>query len=648
METLAERKDKLFKVIDGYTAFLDRMDGKEYKNRKAALLSERSKIQRDRYQIALIGHAKRGKSTLLNALLGDRNNYNLSPVNVESCTAAIIKYLDTSLYPNAPGKEGAIIYFNDETNEHIDIKEISRYVDQEDPGFRKSHAERIDHIEVYGSFPLIETRGVFIDTPGMGALYDQDNLTMNFLPDADIILCPVAADLPLEATEIEFLAKLPDAAKDKLLFLLTKADTLSESEKFRTFSRIDEILSSLKLGKRTVYPVSAKKVMTAYKEGKSDVEKIKQECGIKELETVLDQKLRNTSSAAQNIKIVCNSMLKPMFDEDKKRFTEKGEDLKSKSGELEEKQKAQEAVCLKVNDDFRKSVKHLKRDWSKVVSQFVRKLGKYEGKITNELTYLADNEGLLSLIGFSKKMARKIESRLQSELDSLLIELQEQLEKVVEETAKELKKAIDKDLEIYAKYRATGSFEAEVKTLIGGGIAVGGSALGITTVVGTLGTISAAAGTAVTTKGLLAWLASAIGMGSAGAEAAFFAALINGVIPIFGGVALTVIAYKLGTGFAKNQSRDQIPKMVEKQLQEAIVSIKKESRKMLGFVVKYFNDHLDTLLNDAKGELEKVKQNVEDLNAQTQLEEIDRNIRELDKFSLELTPLINSINNQGV
>ena len=665
METLAEKKEKLFGVIDGYIGFLDRLGGSEYKKRKEDLLSERSKIQRDRYQIALIGYAKRGKSTLLNALLGDSNNYNLSPVNVDSCTAAIIKYKDTALYPDAPGKEGAIIYFNDDSGEeYIDIKEISRYVNQEDPDFKKSHAEKINHIDVYGSFPLIETRGIFVDTPGMGALYDQNNLTMNFLPHADIILCPIAADLPLDTAEIEFLAMLPPKAQEKLLFLLTKADTLDDSELDRTLSRIGKILASMNLGKRIVYPVYAKKVMAAYIEGKSsaEIEQIKQECGIKELEGILDQKLRSTSSAARNIKIICNTILKPVFDEDINRFAKKGEDLRRESGELEEKRKNQEIFCNNIKTKFDKNTKNLEREWNKAVRRFITKLETYEGKILNALTDEVDNKNLLSLMGFSKKMARNIQSRLKNELEPLVYDFQDQLTEISKAAAQKLDNDINDDIEIYAKYSANGSLEGEIKTLIGGGIAAGGAFLGTSSVVGALGTISAAAagssiaaGEAAAATASAGWFGNAWAFlfggktaatagAAAAAQGALVTTLIGAVIPILGGAAIAVIAYKIGTGFAKNQARNQIPKMVAEQLKEAVVSIEEESRKMFDYVLGYFRDHLDTLLTRARNELEDVIQKVKDLNAEPQLVEIERNIRELEKLSLELTPLINSIN----
>jgi ribosome-interacting GTPase 1 len=109
METLVEKKQKLFEVIDGYTALLDGWGNKKLKE---DLWVERKHIEDGRYQMALIGYVKRGKSTLLNALLGSADNYRLAPVKTDTCTAAVVKYLDSALYPDCPGKEGAIIEYN--------------------------------------------------------------------------------------------------------------------------------------------------------------------------------------------------------------------------------------------------------------------------------------------------------------------------------------------------------------------------------------------------------------------------------------------------------------------------------------------------------------------------------------------------------
>jgi predicted GTPase len=85
MADIIEQKQKLFEVMDGYAALLERW-GNE--SRKEDIISSRKKIQRGRYHIALIGSVSRGKSTLLNAMLGDEKNPIIAPTRVDICTAA--------------------------------------------------------------------------------------------------------------------------------------------------------------------------------------------------------------------------------------------------------------------------------------------------------------------------------------------------------------------------------------------------------------------------------------------------------------------------------------------------------------------------------------------------------------------------------
>src|SRR5690554_1945741 len=50
-------------------------------------------LEQMRYNIAIVSNMKRGKSTLLNAILG-RTNDDLSPIDERVCTAGIVQYID--------------------------------------------------------------------------------------------------------------------------------------------------------------------------------------------------------------------------------------------------------------------------------------------------------------------------------------------------------------------------------------------------------------------------------------------------------------------------------------------------------------------------------------------------------------------------
>jgi len=672
MATLVEKKQKLCGIIDGYTGLLDSSGG-EYKALKADLLSLRGLIQRERYHIGLIGFMKRGKSTLLNALLGDRNNYNISPVNVLTCTGAIVKYLDNKLYPGAPGKEGAIIYFNDGRNpQHISKEDMPKYVDQTIKGYSKPGEKTIDRIEVYGSYPLIEKRGVIVDSPGMGALHDQDYLAKGILPEVDVILFPVSADLPLEREEEVFLKKLPESEKAKLVFVLTRIDDVDKDEWDKTVAKVQETAATVTGGKADVYKVAAKKVVEAYKEGKTEgeVEKVKQQWGIKEFEDALDAKLRKNSSATEKIRMACTNMER-YFSADKEGWLAKKGELSLSSTDLEQKRKNLESFCEITKTAFKKNTRDLEQKWAATVNRFILKLANNETVILNRLNDNLDDKSILSLIGHSSKMARKIHSVLQKELQADLNDLQGQLEDIVSKFNTKLQSDINKDLAdkdladddlvIRARTPAADGTKGEIPTFIGGGIVVGGGLVGLSTVGGALGSVSSAAtalstaagvsSSAVASGGIGAKIGLFFGAGGAAsaaggvatAQAALVSALIGAAIPIVGGVAVAMVAYKIGTSFAKARAEKRIPKMIEEQLQGACKSVKESSQEMLDYILTQYNVLLDTILTEKQDELENVIASVKSLDAPAQIQKIEQNLQELDKLSKDLVVLSNAL-----
>ena len=666
MSTFSERKQKLCGIIDGYTDLCDRLGG-EYITRKKEILDLRKNTQKERYQIGLIGFVKRGKSTLLNALLGNKDDYNISPARLLPCTAAIVKYFDSALHPDGEGKEGAIVKYNDGRNpDYINKKDIPMYVDQhctDEDGkkvFSEDRAKKIDCIEVYGKYKLIETRGVIVDTPGMGAVYDQDYLVDYILPEVDIILSPTAADNFKYKEEEDFIKyKLKESEQKKLMFLLTKIDSEKVKENNglqEAYSYVQSFASSVLGGTPPVYKVAAKKVLEAYKEKKtpSEIEAVKEEWGLKELENELDKKLRNTSVAEENMRLACK-VLEGYFRRDEKDWTKFKEEYSLDLETLVQNKKKLEEECEKRKRDFKKGVQELERNWNKEVNRFIRRLE--DRDISDQLSNTLERENLFSLIGYQKKMERKIQSILQREMKRDLDELQAKLEKIVWDFNDKLNSDIEND-SVHGSIKSTGS-GGEINTLIGGGIAAAGGYWGVSTALGAVNVISAAAaesavatGAAKASFGFFPWLGKALfGIGrtatTAGtaitAQSTLVTALIGGIVPIIGGIAVTTIAYRLGTNFAKGKFEKKIPEIVEKQLQEASASVEESSQKVLKNVLTDINDRLDTELTEKLAELDKIIEAVNDRKrAGAQKEIIERNLLVLDKLSKELILLSNA------
>lgn len=327
--------------------------------------------------------------------------------------------------------------------------------------------ETIDCIEVYGKFPLIETRGVIIDTPGRGAVYDQDYLTQEILPQVDVILCPIAADYPLSSDEAGFLTSLSEQKKKKLQFIVTKIDELDKDECDEVVARIQTIVNKITGGVPQLYQVAAKKVIDTYKAGKSGEEiaaiKARRDCGVKELEDALDKKLRGASIIESRIRICCNALADEAAGH-KKRLEESKTELALDSAELESRQKELQEVSGKLKDSYTKHTRELKRAWNKEIERFTGKMERKEAKIIDRLGEAQGN--LFDLIGFQKKLGRRIQAILKQEFSEDLTNLNIKLEDTVRKFSQDLDNAIDEEIKIYRKSgsSAAGGLAADLKT----------------------------------------------------------------------------------------------------------------------------------------------------------------------------------------
>jgi len=184
-----------------------------------------TRLQEGRFHLAVLGQFKRGKSTFLNALLGNV----LLPSSVLPLTA-----IPTCI---AFGNSPLVLALNEDGTvkeeilgkQHEEIAAfLAKYVTEE---FNPNNRLGIDRVEVFYPAPILDKGVVLIDTPGIGSTYRHNTeATLAFLPQCDAALFLISADPPISEVELDFLRKVIDRVP-KLFFILNKVDYLSEEDK---------------------------------------------------------------------------------------------------------------------------------------------------------------------------------------------------------------------------------------------------------------------------------------------------------------------------------------------------------------------------------------------------------------------------------
>jgi GTP-binding protein EngB required for normal cell division len=250
-----------------------------------------SRLGEGRFRLAVLGQFKRGKSTLLNALLGEP----LLPTGVLPLTAipTILQY--------GFQRRVHVLLRDGRREEHEGSAEalaqvLTRYVtERENPANRLGVAR----VEVEHPAPLL-ARGVeIIDTPGIGSTIPQNTRTAReMLPVCDGALVVLSPDPPITEVEVQFLKAIRDAAA-RVIFVLTKRDLLwpTEREEILTFiQRVLEEEAGFSAQER-VFLVSARQALDARARGD---DALWGQSGLGELESFLaDFLLTDKRSALQ-------------------------------------------------------------------------------------------------------------------------------------------------------------------------------------------------------------------------------------------------------------------------------------------------------------------------------------------------------------
>ncbi len=174
------------------------------------------RLAEGRFHVACLGQFKRGKSSLLNALLGEA----VLPMGVVPITSAI------TVLRHGPRR--AMVTFADGRSEQVEVGGIARYVSERQ---NPENQLGVRAVEVFLPAPLLEGGMCLVDTPGLGSVFEgNDAVTRQFVPQIDAALVVIGADPPITADEVALIEAVAPQARH-LVLALNKADRLTEAER---------------------------------------------------------------------------------------------------------------------------------------------------------------------------------------------------------------------------------------------------------------------------------------------------------------------------------------------------------------------------------------------------------------------------------
>jgi GTPase SAR1 family protein len=177
------------------------------------------RVQSNSFSVAVVGEFKRGKSTFINALLGQ----DILPSDILPCSAT----LNRVTYGVAPRVR---IVYRDEHEEEIAIDQLANYVTKLTPESEET-AVNIKEAIVYYPVFYCQNNVDIIDTPGLNDDASMTEVTLSVLPYVDAAIMVIMAQTPFAKSEQKFLeTKLLTNDLGRIIFVVTGIDRFNNPE----------------------------------------------------------------------------------------------------------------------------------------------------------------------------------------------------------------------------------------------------------------------------------------------------------------------------------------------------------------------------------------------------------------------------------
>ena len=576
--------------------------GEECKKLAADLEQSAVDAASEKIVIAVVGSAKRGKSTLVNGLLGEKDD-KYAPVGRFPATNVVSVFARSD-------SEHVRVRFEDGTTREIDPHQIREYACEEQ---NPKNVKQVQVIDAMGPFSRLNENVLLVDLPGAdNALAQQHAQTTRlFLPRADAIIFLVSAGEPINAAEQALLREIKGIDVRRLFFVVNKKDQvdlgdMTKEELAEGIEHNRRILANAGYEGQRIYQVSAKQFLdgnpSSGVEGLlADIQRLIESDRLTIIAERLESRTQNSIRAGQQV--AANEL----------------QLAKATAEELELERK--EVTRVRRDTRYGRSAREFRfrGEWTAALSDLKKYVEKSETELHREYSTLIEGTSAVSL----QPLAESVHSDVSAALSERLVPEIDRCNGRLRDAMAELVGSVDVpgvQLGEAPQAAQTSIDSLKAAMTIGSsavpGVALGAASLAVPGLVGSL-IASAAPAAVATTWNPITWVsasvASAGGAVVGSAQVATVAALGAVLIPI----SIVAISFGCYRGFRKwksiqVQNRNELKTKLTEMLRESREALVKDiNTQMLQIpeILSLFDSTLNAKLDEFDDRLEQLIKN---------------------------------------
>lgn len=415
-----------------------------------------SDIENDFFTVVVLGEFKRGKSTLINALLGKE----ILPVNVlpETATINALTYSD---------ELKVYVKMNDGTER--EGESTPEYLQQFSAQSKCEDIHNIKYIKIGYPAEFLKDRLIIVDTPGVSDIDEQRvEVTYKFIPKAHTVLFLLDANSPLKKSEKDFIEqRLLPYGINNIIFVVNKYDNVDEEEepnylsdlRVRLEKAFDMDVKEKQIESFKLIPLSAKWALQGMVQ-KNNM--MIEASGIKNLKSEILNIVYNgdvESKKIKNHKIRLRHILLEMY-----RNLEKEKAIKSADIEkLKETRNNLDSLLNQYQNDKYNIAKFVNEEKKNINAMIDKSLHNFYNKIEDDIV---DNISFYKGIDFKEYVEKRVSKMLQKEMANWVAVYSPHIEQLLKILEKELAKGISYKFNQKVKLSAYGQGEIQQRNFL--------------------------------------------------------------------------------------------------------------------------------------------------------------------------------------